>query len=190
MARSMLVLCALPALTACGDGDMPPQVQESGTPGEQARVAGSNASEPLPGATMSPLAEPTGALDDGDGPVLEALGSDVEVELGPTLGGCSFTRQGETLLIAGARQDQIARGRGVVQIGGLERVLVGERTGGPGYINSGPTMTDGEFTVEVRRGAGGLAVGLDSTQWPADLAVRQGLGSKRLYRRGTWTCGV
>ena len=180
MARHLLVFCSLPALAACSDADIPQGTQEAeGMSAEQARLVGVNAGEPLAG--------PRGA---GEEPVLEAIGPDHTAELGPTLGGCAFTRQGETLFIAGAPDEENARGCGVVQIGGLERVLVSEQSGGPDYINAGPTMTDGEFTVAVRRAGSGLAIGLDSTQWPADLAIRQGVESERLYKRGTWTCGV
>ena len=171
-----MLVPALMAVTACGDAEEP------------APLAGGEASDPLPNATMSPLAE-----SDGPAPTLslDALGDDLEADLGPTLGACAFAHDGETLMIAGAPDESGSRGRGVVQIAGVERLMTGERTGGPDYINAGPVMTDGDFTVEVRRGAGeGNPVGIESTRWPAELAIQQGMGAERVYRPGTWTCGV
>ena len=167
-----LMLPVLALLAACGD---------RGGGEEDAAVADA-APEPVPAMT-SPAAD--GGLQ------LQALGDTLEVDLGPTLGGCSFEHEGEVLLIAGAPDDRTARGRGVVQIAGAEHLLTGQSTGGPEYMNSGPTMSDGDYTVEVRRAEGeGEKAGIESTRWPADLVVRGGAAGERIYRPGTWTCGV
>ena len=69
--------------------------------------------------------------------------------------------------------------------------LAPDRTGGPGYIEDGPVLTDGESTIRIDRTKGyGKAVGIESCEWPADLVVRNDMANERRYPGGTWTCGV
>ncbi len=145
----------------------------------------------LAAAPVVPVGGPL-EIDAAGGPLqLEALGHVIQVDLGPILEGCSFQQDGETLLVAGAEQDSAARGRGVIQVGGSQRLLVGVRPGGPGYINAGPVLADDGFTVEVRRGGGeGLSGEMERTSWPAELVVQRGTAGEHTYGPGTWTCGV
>jgi hypothetical protein len=122
---------------------------------------------------------------------LKPLEGESSADLGETLGGCSFEREGETLLVAGAPADADAPGRGVIRISGGERMLETEQAGGPDYINAGPVLGDGEFSVTVERAEGeGEPVGAEATQWPADLIVTNAAGEEWRYTPGTWTCGV
>lgn len=196
MRRGATILAAMAMLSACGFADEPADeaiATAENLPAQQPQATAAQATGNAPGPMRRTLPPPV--LPTEGGPVgaahLQGLGNVIEVDLGPTLGGCSFDHDGKTLLIAGARDDRVARGRGVLQVAGIQHSLVGERTGGPDYINSGPTMTDGEYTAEVRRAeGGGVPVGIESSQWPADLVVRRGLADQHVYSPGTWTCGV
>ena len=179
-------LLAAPALllAACGGADsgadeteITDRANEEG-PNETGVAVDGIASEQVKGA-------------DAAIPVLEPMGTALEVDLGPTLGGCSFEHEGDVLFIAGAEDNANARGKGVVQIGGRDRVLAGAMMGGPEMIENGPTMTDGEYTVVVERNAGnGEAYGTESTRYPAELVVRKDAANEVRYAPGTWTCGV
>jgi len=210
MRRGALFMPVLAALAACGDTAEEPEVSyEDELAAARARKAGAEpvAAQPAPPGPSGPSAAlprrnpaarlpgaPVGGSLSGqpDGPTgLEALGNVIRVDLGATLGACSFEEGGRTLLIAGAEEDSAARGRGVVQVGGAQRLLVGTRAGGPDYINSGPLLVDGDFTVQVRRGRGeGVQVDAESSQWPAELVVSRGGVDQQTYGPGTWTCGV
>lgn len=204
MIRRGLVLPALLALAACGSADREREAEPvadltAGAPLAQhmgqAPLAPAGPAGPAPGQAARPGGIATNAviaLGEAQGPLeLQALDNVIEVDLGPTLGACAFDHAGRTLLIAGAEDDSAARGTGVVQLGGLQRALVGQRGGGPDAINAGPSMSDGEITVEVRRAPGeGDATGIESTRWRADLVVRRGVEETRTYQPGTWTCGV
>ncbi|GGD52282.1 hypothetical protein GRI62_05540 [Erythrobacter arachoides] len=167
-------------LSACGndvdDGDVEDQARED-APEEAGVAVDGIASEQVEGI-------------DNPVPVLQNIG-DVSVNLGPTLGGCSFEHNGETLFIAGAEDNRNARGNGVIQVSGVDRLLAGADLTGPAGIDAGPTMTDGEYTVTVERGAGqGTAFGVESARWPAELVVRKDMKNEVRYAPGTWTCGV
>lgn len=124
-------------------------------------------------------------------PVLEPIGSEPDVDIGPTLGGCSFEHEGQVIFIAGAPDNANARGSGVIQVNGRDRLLASTEMGGPEMIDAGPTMTDGEFTVEVERASGeGQSYGVESVRWPAALVARVNAENEIRYEPGTWTCGV
>lgn len=143
-------------------------------------------------ASILPNIRPDQRVAEAGPPELQPLGDNPDVDLGPTLGGCSFAHQGEVLFIAGAPADVNARGRGVIKIGGLDRLLTGTSAGGPEAVNAGSTMTNGEYTVEIRRGAGeGEPFGIESLRWPANLVLRKDMAEPvTIYSPGTWTCGV
>lgn len=143
------------------------------------------------GDSIAPGVETKGAGTDPATPRLEPIGDEPDVDLGPTLGGCSFAYEGDVLFIAGAEDDAASRGRGIVQIAGVDRLMTGTKAGGPDMINAGPAMTDGEYTVVLRRSGGeGEPTGIESVRWSADLVVRKGAAAEKTYTPGTWTCGV
>ena len=149
--RGAPILLALPMLAACSDASDKADTQLDTKSAHQAQIAGKDAVEPAPAAAPSPVVTPAG---ERAAPELEALGARLDVDLGETLGGCAFAKGGKTLLVAGAPDDAAATGRGAVRIAGLTRLLTGKRAGGPDYINKGPAMSDGEVTVQVKRGRG------------------------------------
>lgn len=171
------------ALAGCGESE--PEVDETDisaeteeAPEELGEAAGNNANGDSQG------------IDDGQ-PTLEPIGSGLEVDIGPTLGGCSFEYEGQVILVAGADANANARGKGAIRIDGRDRLLKSTEMGGPEMIDAGPTMTDGEFTVEIERASGeGQSFGVESVQWPAALVARVNAENEIRYEPGTWTCGV
>ena len=166
------------ALAACGSDDGVTDEAREEAPGETGVAVDNIADEKAVGA-------------DAAVPLLEPLGDEQSVDLGPTLGACSFEHEGDLLFIAGAPDESNARGNGVIQVAGRDRLLAGADMNGPEGINDGPTMTDGEYTVTIERGAGdGEVLGIESTRWPAELIVRKDMANEVRYAPGTWTCGV
>lgn len=169
------------ALAACADPD---NVTEDEQLEDQAPVDY--------GVTVDNIAEESVPdAYDADNPLLETLGTAQDVDLGPALGACSFAIGDETLLMVGTPIEDGARGKGVIQVAGVDRLLAGTRGYGPDGIQAGPTMTDGEFTVRVVRADGeGEVTGRDTTSWDARLFVRKDAGEEIPYGPGTWSCGV
>ena len=166
------------ALAACGSDDGVIDEAREEAPNETGVAVDNIADEKAVGA-------------DAAVPLLEPLGDELSVDLGPTLGGCSFEHEGDVLFIAGAPDEDKARGNGVIQVAGRDRLLAGAEMTGPAGIDAGPTMTDGEYTVTVERGTGeGEAFGTESTRYPAELIVRKDMANEVRYAPGTWTCGV
>ena len=194
MMRRFPMLCAASlALAGCGGEPEEPAVDvveaTSAEQAEQADVAAAS-TDPLPGTSLEPEAGATEAAAESDAPLLQPLGESIDAarDLPP---GCAFRHRGAVLFIAGAAERPRSRGRGVIQVDGADRLLTGEVPGGTAYVDRGPVMTDGEFTVEVVRAEGaGERVGTAQRRWAADLKVRRGMGSPRKYSPGQWTCGV
>ncbi|RPF70382.1 hypothetical protein [Aurantiacibacter spongiae] len=171
-------------LAACNDGADP----------EQGLAIADEAREEAPdetGVAVDNIAsERVEGIDDPI-PALEELGDPDDLDLGEMVGACSFASNDKVLFIAGSEGSDRARGRGVIQIAGRDRVLAGADMTGPEGIMDGPTMTDGEYTVTIDRGSGdGERVGAESTRWPAELVVSKDARSDVRYAPGTWTCGV
>ena len=165
-------------LAACGSDDGVTDEAREEAPDETGVAVDNIANEKAVGA-------------DAPVPVLEPLGDTSSVDLGPTLGACTFEKDGDTFFLAGAEDDAKARGKGVIQVGGRDRLLAGTDMTGPEGIDAGPTMTDGEYTVTVERGAGeGEPFGTESVRWPAELVVRKDMANEVRYAPGTWSCGV
>ncbi|MCP9223336.1 hypothetical protein MKP08_11295 [Erythrobacter sp. LQ02-29] len=181
--RTSLLLAglAMAGLVACGDSTADRKLPG----GEPAQTEAGQDTNVVPGV------EPKVSGSEPAVAVLQPIGKNVDVDLGPNLGGCKFEKDDAVLLIAGAPDDTNARGMGVIKVGGVDRLMTGTTPGGPPAIDAGPTMTDGEYTVTVERGSGdGKSVGAESSQWPADLIVRKDMANERRYADGTWTCGV
>ena len=196
MIRNSILLAALPlslALAACGSEEANPGDEDGveTTARDQERESVTAPDDPSLVNLDGDIVEVAGGTATPAPPLLQPIADVTSVDLGPTLGACTFAIGDTTLFIAGAGDENNARGKGVVQVDAEDMLLEGEQAGGPDYINSGPAMTDGTVSVEVRRAEGdGERYGVESTRWPAELAVRNGLGPERVYRSGTWTCGV
>ncbi|ANU08106.1 hypothetical protein [Paraurantiacibacter namhicola] len=196
MIRSSILLAALPlslALAACGSGDANPG-DEDGVETlttDQERESVTALDDPSLVNLEGDVVAVAGGAETPAPPMLQPIADTQAVDLGPTMGACTFALGDVTLLVAGARDNEISRAKGVVQVDAEDMLLQGEETTGADYVTEGPSLTDGTISVEVRRGAGeGEAYGAESVRWPADLSVRSGLGPERVYRSGTWTCGV
>ncbi|MCP5396669.1 MAG: hypothetical protein H6918_08040 [Sphingomonadaceae bacterium] len=107
--------------------------------------------------------------------------------LGKVDGGCRFEQGGQVMFLAGAARSTDKAGRAVVVLDGVERVMPGTDLGGKQVVESGPTVTDGEYKVEVYRAAGMPEELKGERRWPAELVITSGAGQRR-YPSGTWTC--
>ena len=156
------------------------------------RFTGSEAWLPR-AAAAGARAAPVGRAENDAAPKLQVIDYAAQpVDIGPTQGGCAFSIEDQVMLIAGAPDTMDSAGRGILQLGGQRRSVVGAMAGGPSYIESGPTMGDGTYIAEVVREAGDPVEGDDGTfQWSATMTVREGTdGPLRTYGPGKWTCGT
>jgi hypothetical protein len=162
------------ALAACGSQEVS---SEDAQAAEDARVETNS--------DVSPAIDERVAIEDTAVPAIEPLAADRIPDIGATALTCSFRYQGSTLLITGLEAEANSRGKGVVQIGGTDRILTGTDALGAEGMRNGPTMTDGEFTINVVRGPAG-----QGTRDRSDtLIVRMNMANERRYSPGSWTCG-
>ena len=162
------------ALAACGS----PEVSgEDAQDAEDARVEQNS--------DVSPAINEQVGTEETAVPAIEPFAADRVPDIGATALTCSFKYQGSTLLITGLETEANSRGKGVVRIGGADRILTGTEALGAEGMRNGPTMTDGEFTVNVVRGPAGQGTrdGSDT------LIVRMNMANERRYGPGSWTCG-
>lgn len=185
MGRNLFIIAALPlALVACGDNAR----QEDLTTDDEIEGL-TNAQDP----SLVNVEGEVVAVEDGEStpppPMLQPIGDEPSIALGGATGACAFRVGNAMLFAAGAKEGDRARAKGVIQIEAEDMLLEGDMTGGTDYLEKGPSMTDGTYSVELRRGPGVGTKTAAGTEYPATLAVRSGLGPERRYAGGTWTCG-
>ncbi|MEO6153799.1 MAG: hypothetical protein ABIT09_01915 [Croceibacterium sp.] len=169
-----LASAALLALTlsACGSSKPAAPTNQAAQAAENSRVEQNNG--------LSPAINEQVAVEDSAVPRIEPFAADRVPDIGNAALSCSFKTKDATLLIAALETTPHARGKGVIRMGGTDRVLTGADALGAQGMRKGPTMTDGEFTVNVEQGSAGA---------PATLIVRMNMAHERRYGPGTWTCG-
>ena len=138
-----------------------------------------------------PAASIAGDAENDDAPLLDVIDTSAGVDLGGAAGGCAFAHEGYVLFIASNNGGPNGRGLGIAQIAGSDITLTGSEAGGAQYIESGPSMTNGETTIAIDRAGGDPEViSGGARRWAAELSVQEGLEPARVYRPGTWTCGT
>ncbi|NYH94334.1 hypothetical protein [Novosphingobium marinum] len=161
-------------------------------------------------ATVEPGAEPdimakalppTGRPGAGaDAPSLQPLGQNDGTAIAgrmQNIGGCAFRDEGGRELLSVGRPDTFDRAAGsagpalgVARIGG-EVVELEAQTASAQYVEAGPVLVGGGYTLRVDRAEGeGSPVGVESSEWPADLTVIAADSATTIYSPGTWRCGA
>ncbi|MGX7895133.1 hypothetical protein [Tsuneonella sp. HG222] len=177
MIRAIFALAALPlALAACSN-EPDPAASDTVQDAEDARVEENSG--------LSPAVNEQNAVETTAVPELEAFATDRTPGIPGAVVTCSFKLGTNTLLITGLEPQANARGKGIVQVGGEERILTGTAALGADGMRAGPTMTDGEYTVVVERESktGAAAAGV-----PATIVSRYNMANERRYGPGLWTC--
>lgn len=161
MIRFLLLLAAV-ALSACAE--------RSGTDGSEADFAARVGTGQAPAAaapagnTAAKGPPPAGA----DVFAMEKLGDISGVDLGPRAGGCTFSANGNELLVATGPADRALPGKGVVRIGG-RLIRLDTAPGGMAAIEAGTVFTGEGFSVRVkpigeRRGQLSITNGANETK--------------------------
>ncbi|MBD3728514.1 MAG: hypothetical protein IE933_02295 [Sphingomonadales bacterium] len=159
------------------EADAPPPAKTA----EQFSASIKRAEMPTPGNGAAPTGT---ALPPAE---LAAVPTSAAMMLGKVDGGCQFAQGGKVVFIAGAPASTDDKGKAVLVLDGRERVMPGADLGGMQVIESGPTVRDGEYSVEVLRKPGLPQVTGRIKRWGADLVITSGAGERR-YPNGTWTC--
>lgn len=107
---------------------------------------------------------------------LEKLGNIGGVDLGPRAGGCTFSVEGQEMLIAAAPADRALPGKATVRIGG-QLLLLDAPPGGIEQVRSGTRFTGEGFSALVTR------TGPDQ----ASLTVADAAGTQKAFA-GNWVC--
>lgn len=128
---------------------------------------------PAPVATIAVKAAPPASADVFQ---LEKLGNIGGVDLGPRAGGCTFSVQGQEMLIAAAPADRALPGKATVRIGG-QLLLLDAPPGGIDQVRSGTTFTGEGFSALVTR------TGPDQ----ASLTIADASGTQKAFA-GNWVC--
>ncbi|MCB2088387.1 MAG: hypothetical protein R3E18_06160 [Sphingomonadaceae bacterium] len=166
------------------------QEEASPPPGSTAEEFAAQINQPAkvavnPANGLAPSVQPTGTSLPPE--KLAPVSGRAPLLLGKVDGGCRFEQGGQTVFLAGAAASTDKAGRAVVMLDGVERVMPGTDLGGRQVVESGPTVTDGEYKVEVYRAAGMPEELQGERRWPAELVITSGAGQRR-YPSGTWTC--
>jgi hypothetical protein len=172
--KRALVLSALVLLAACGRSEE-----------EAAPVAPT----PTPTVVAAGAALALDPLQNGDGQVVADGMSNV--------GGCAFyDKDGRHLLSVGIPDNyDLAVGAGgdaigVARIKG-EAIKLTAVKADAGYVEGGPQLTGGGFTLTVMRAEGeGKPLDREEVEYAADLVVADGGGDSHTYTPGGWRCGV
>lgn len=171
------------ALAACSKSDDAAPTDSASDFAQRTGLNGAPAG-PVPNVAevnAQPVVAPTGKA------VLTPLTAKAPMALGKIEGGCSFIYQSRSLLVVGAQNSTDATGNGVLVIDGQQVVLPGAAQGGPQYVESGPTLTGGGYTVSVIRGEGAPRSAGGRNEWSADLKVT-GPQGETVFSPGTWNC--
>lgn len=185
MTRAALLaapIAVLALLAGCSKSDDAATGDTADDFAQRAGVDGATGSVPnVAEINAQPVVAPTGSAQ------LTPLTKDAPRALGKIKGGCSFIYQGRSLLVVGAEDNADATGNGVLVIDNRQVVLPGAAQGGPMYVESGPTLSGGGYTVAVARAEGAPTVNAGRNEWSADLTV-SGPGGETTFSPGTWNC--
>lgn len=107
---------------------------------------------------------------------LEKLGNIGGVDLGPRAGGCTFSVQGQEMLIAAAPADRALPGKATVRIGG-QLLLLDSPPGGIDQVRSGTTFTGEGFSARITRTGPDLA----------SLTIADATATQKAFA-GNWVC--
>ncbi|MBU0668754.1 MAG: hypothetical protein KJ703_00335 [Alphaproteobacteria bacterium] len=107
---------------------------------------------------------------------LEKLGIIGGVDLGPRAGGCTFSVQGQEMLIAAAPADRALPGKATVRIGG-QLLLLDSPPGGIEQVRSGTSFAGEGFSARITR------TGPDQ----ASLMIADAAGTQKAFA-GNWVC--
>lgn len=169
--RFLILLPAL-GLAACNDPVPEPESAEDfaarvGTSGSEVEAA------PAPQATVAvQAAPPVGA----DVLQLEKLGNIAGVDLGPRAGACTFSSQGNEMLIAAGPEEETLPGKATVRIGG-KLFLLDAPPGGFTQVRSGTVFNGEGFSVLVTPAGGD----------DAKMTVTDSEGDQQVFD-GKWVC--
>jgi hypothetical protein len=150
-------------------------------------------------APVTPTPTPT-AVAAASGLALEPLQSNdgmIVADNMSNVGGCAFyDKDGRHLLSVGIPDNYdlpVGAGGdaiGVARIKGQTIKLTANK-GDAGYVEAGPQLTGGGFTLTVMRAEGeGKPLDREEVEYAADLVVADGGGDSQTYSPGGWRCGV
>lgn len=175
-------LLTVALLAACSKSDDAATSESADDFAQRAGVGRAGGSVPsVAEINAQPVVAPTGKAQ------LTPLAADAPKALGQIRGGCSFIYQSRSLLVVGAPDTTDSTGNGVLVIDGRQVVLPGAAQGGPQYVESGPTLSGGGYSVAVVRAEGAPRVNAGRNEWSADLLVT-GPGGETRFSPGTWNC--
>lgn len=168
-----LIIGAMLLVAACapdpsGSESAQDYASRVGAPGAVAEGAA-----PAPVATTAVMAAPPANADVFQ---LEKLGNIGGVNLGPRAGGCTFSVEGQEMLIAAAPADRALPGKATVRIGG-QLLLLDAPPGGIDQVRAGTNFTGEGFSVLVTR----------TGPEQATLTVSDAAGTQKAYA-GNWVC--
>ena len=172
MIRLLLPIAVL-ALSACSD--------RSGTDGSEtsfaSRVGGGTAAPApvaaTPGATSAIKAAPPANADVF---ALQKLGDISAVDLGPRIGGCTFSDNGREILVAAGPGDGTLPGKAAVRIAG-QLFRLDAPPGGFAEVKTGTTFKGEGYSVAVEPTAPGKAI----------MSITDRAGKTKLIS-GDWVC--
>lgn len=107
---------------------------------------------------------------------LERLGNIGGIDLGPRAGGCTFSVEGQAMLVAVAPADRSLPGKATVRTGG-QLHLLDALPGGIEQVRSGTTFTGEGFSATLTRTGPGLA----------SLTITDAAGTHKVSS-GNWVC--
>ncbi|MCV0383981.1 MAG: hypothetical protein K5799_11080 [Erythrobacter sp.] len=107
--------------------------------------------------------------------------------------GCSFDAQsGDTIFVATAPDNPEAVAMAVIKAGTVPVLLEASDAGGYATLQSGGSFSNGMglFVTITRNPDEGTLGEIETTSWPARLAVHSAEGLKREYAGGIYACGA
>ncbi|GMM94448.1 hypothetical protein [Qipengyuania sp. MTN3-11] len=168
--RAAVIPAAL-LLAACGS-QAPDGTESAEDYAARVGASGSAAEGAARPNAAQPVAPPAGS----DARRLERLGDISSVNLGLRDGACTFSADGEALLVAAAPSEQTLPGKATVRIGG-QLLLLDALPGGLDEVRQGTTFRGEGFTAELARAANDNA----------ELTITDQEGEARIIA-GKWAC--
>lgn len=168
------ILTVATALLVAGCSQEPASSETAGDFADRVGAPGAVAEGvPAPVETTAVKAAPPANADVFQ---LEKLGNIGGVDLGPRAGGCTFSVEGQEMLIAAAPADRALPGKATVRIGG-QLLLLDAPPGGIEQVRSGTRFTGEGFSALVTR----------TGPEQASLTVADAAGTQKAFA-GNWVC--
>lgn len=176
--RKLLFLAIPLALAACSQEPAP---SSSDADDFAARVGAPGTSTTGGAAVVAPDAVETTAAriappPNTDVTQLERLGNIGGVDLGPRAGGCTFSADGQEMLVAAGPGDRALPGKATVRVGG-KLILLDAPPGGYDQVRAGTTFNGEGFSVLVQ------PTGRDTGQ----MTITDVQGRQKAFN-GRWVC--